>query len=145
MNLNTKRHSPRPHPFTSNTEPTPSVSIGIVPRPSSSHLSVSLGRAAHPQPAPASRATPPLPAGHAAPRRAGAEKQRRSLPRPTFAASPSYAAATFLRRAGPYAIATLLRRTPLCTPPPSPPFAQIPVGPELCHRQTHPLVGSTSA
>ena len=81
MNLNTKRHSPRPHPFTSNTEPSPSVLIGIVApiSPASSlyllrgdgepHIpSPSNGSCCHSQPARAGCATPHLPAGRAPPR-----------------------------------------------------------------------------
>ena len=83
MNLNTKRHSPRPHPFTSNTESSPSVLVGIVApiSPASSLLyllrgdgephipSPSNGSCCHSQPARAGCTTPHLPAGRAITRR----------------------------------------------------------------------------
>ena len=205
MNLNTKRHSPRPHPFTSNTEPSPSVLVGIVApiSPASSLLyllrgdgephipSPSNGSCCHSQPARAGCATPHLPAGRAITRRGrGGEPAtgactssmgpgRRSgcrrtssmrsaqrgsspwvtpppffpttgavAPHPLFPpAGDPCAAATHLRHAAPLRCRDLPPRGGLLhhrTPPPPPPFSQIPIGPELRHRETHPLVGSTS-
>ena len=204
MNLNTKRHSPRPHPFTSNTEPSPSVLIGIVApiSPASSlyllrgdgepHIpSPSNGSCCHSQPARAGCATPHLPAGRAITRRGrGGEPatgactssmgpRRRSscrrtssmrsaqrgsspwvtpppffpttgavAPHPLFPpAGDPCAAATHLRHAAPLRCRDLPPRGGRQhhrTPPLSPPFSQIPIGPELRHRETHPLVGSTS-
>jgi len=69
-------------------------------------------------------------------------------PHPLFPpAGDPCAAATHLRHAAPLRCRDLPPRgDPLHhrTPPLPPPFSQIPISPELRHRETHPLVGSTS-